>query len=220
MMCPKSPAAPRPGGPGRPKDLAKRAAILEAAKSMFVEHGFQGVSMDEIATAAGVSKLTVYSHFGDKEALFAEAVKSHCERGLPPALFEPAPGVPLRERLLAIGTAFYAMASSPEAVAGYRVLCTPQLACTPLSQLFWDAGPRRIQQGLAAVLARRVAAGELEIDDVERAAGQLLALFKGEAHALLVFGCRAAGDHDAAAHIAAGVDMFLRAYGTARRESR
>ncbi|HOZ25340.1 MAG TPA: helix-turn-helix domain-containing protein, partial [Thermomonas sp.] len=74
-------ATPKPAGPGRPKDPGKRAAILDAAKRMFVAHGFDGVSMDQIASEAGVSKLTVYSHFGDKESLFAEAVRAHCEAG-------------------------------------------------------------------------------------------------------------------------------------------
>ena len=68
------PAPARTAGPGRPKDLAKRAAILEAAKQLFLEQGYQGVSMDQIAATAGVSKLTVYSHFGDKETLFAATI--------------------------------------------------------------------------------------------------------------------------------------------------
>src|SRR5688500_19640533 len=72
--------APKSAGPGRPKDLGKRAAILEAAKQMFTQGGFDGASMDQIAAAAGVSKLTVYSHYGDKEALFVAVVKSHCEQ--------------------------------------------------------------------------------------------------------------------------------------------
>src|SRR3546814_6941872 len=97
---PAATAPARPASPGRPKDLAKGAAILDAAKRMFTEHGFDRTSMDQIASEAGVSKLTVYSHFGDKEALFAAAVKSHCETRLPDALFEPSPDTPLRERLL------------------------------------------------------------------------------------------------------------------------
>lgn len=205
-------------GPGRPKDLGKRAAILEAAKQMFTQHGFDGVSMDQIAAAAGVSKLTVYSHYGDKEALFVAVVKSHCEQQLPSSLFEPMPQVPLRERLLTIAQAFYAMISSPAAVAGHRMLCTPQLANSPLPQLFWEAGPKRVQSDFAALLQRRIAAGELEIPDVARAASQFFILLKGEPHARLVFGC---GDPDAVvdidAHLAATVDVFARAYAPAAR---
>ena len=50
-----------PSGPGRPKDLAKRRAILDAAKILFLSKGYANTSMDAVATEAGVSKLTVYS---------------------------------------------------------------------------------------------------------------------------------------------------------------
>ncbi|MQT72625.1 TetR family transcriptional regulator, partial [Pseudomonas sp. FSL R10-0071] len=59
---------------GRPKDMAKRQAILDAAKSLFLTHGYANTSMDAVATLAGVSKLTVYSHFTDKETLFSSAI--------------------------------------------------------------------------------------------------------------------------------------------------
>ncbi len=78
-----SPAPAKAAGPGRPKDLGKRASILEAAKRLFLEQGYQGVSMDQIATAAGVSKLTVYSHFGDKETLFSDAIAAKLRRCCP-----------------------------------------------------------------------------------------------------------------------------------------
>ena len=63
------------------------AAILEAAKQLFAREGFAGVSMDKIAAEAGVSKLTVYSHFGDKEALFAAAIRAKCEEMMPCLLY-------------------------------------------------------------------------------------------------------------------------------------
>lgn len=215
---PRTPGAASTAGPGRPKDLGKRAAILDAAKRLFVAQGFEGVSMDAIATEAGVSKLTVYSHFGDKEALFAEAVKSHCERGVPAALLEERPAQPVRERLTEIAAAFYAMISSPEAVAGHRILCSPQVMDTPLPQLFWEAGPRRVQDGLKALLDRRVAAGDLDIPDTALAASQFFTLLKGEPHARLVFGCGCSGEPHMTpdAHVAACIDMFLRAYGMRR----
>ncbi|MEG3184378.1 TetR/AcrR family transcriptional regulator [Novilysobacter erysipheiresistens] len=216
----KPPAPSRTAGPGRPKDLGKRAAILEAAKQMFTRLGFDGASMDQIAAEAGVSKLTVYSHFGDKETLFGAAVKSHCETQLPPALFEPSPATPLRERLLAIARAFYAMISSPEAVAGHRMLCTPQLAGSALSQLFWEAGPQRVHGSFVALLQRRVASGELAIDAgdadaLHRAAAQFFALLKGEPHAMLVFGCCEATPAQIEAHLGAAVDLFMRGYASA-----
>jgi len=222
MSPARSPAKPakvvkaaKPAGvatPGRPKDLGKRAAILDAARRLFTTQGFDGVSMDQIAAEAGVSKLTVYSHFGDKETLFAAVVKSYCEQQLPDSLFAAHPEVPLRERLLQVARAFFAMVSAPEAVAGHRILCTPQIADSSLPRLFWEAGPRRVQDAFAELLRRRMAGGELAIDDVPRASAQFFTLLKGEPHAQMVFGCGDLCRGDAEAHVAATVDMFLRAY--------
>ena len=180
----RTPASPpKAASPGRPKDLVKRAAILEAAKRMFVQHGFERVSMDQVAAEAGVSKLTVYSHFGDKDSLFAEAVRAHCEQNLPARLFESEPGTPLRERLLAIGQAFFAMVMTPEAVAGHLVLCSPQVAARGMAGMFWEAGPERVKAAFRSLLEDRIARGELEIDDPARAAGHFFALLKGDLHA-------------------------------------
>ena len=207
------PPIPRPNAPGRPKDLGKRAAILDAAKRLFVEQGYDGVSMDQIAAAAGVSKLTVYSHFGDKDALFSAAARAYCEQRLPAELFHPNPDVPLRERLFEIAQAFYAMVSSPEAVSGHRILCTPQMADSPVPAMFWEAGPKRVQAEFSELLQRRVDAGELDIDDVALAASQFFTLLKGELHARMLCGlCARPQRVDVAAHLDACVDLFLRAY--------
>ena len=216
-----APASSRPAGPGRPKDLGKRAAILDAAKRLFVTQGFAGVSMDQIASEAGVSKLTVYSHFGDKEALFADAVRAHCVQQLPDSLFEAADASPLREGLLQIARAFFAMLGGPEALAGHRIMCTPQVIDSHMPQLFWEAGPQRVLDSLALVLQHHVDTGELAIPDVQVAASQFLTLAKGELHARMVFGCCHGGgvepaQHEVEAQLEAAVDLFLRGYAPGR----
>jgi TetR/AcrR family transcriptional repressor of mexJK operon len=218
----KTVESPRPGekrssGPGRPKDLGKRAAILAAAKRLFVTQGFAGVSMDQIAAEAGVSKLTVYSHFGDKDALFAAAVQAHFEQQMPGSLFAAADAAPLREGLQQIARAFMAMIVDPDALAGHRIMCTPQVIESGMPQQAWEAGPERTISMVAAVLAHHVDRGELDIDDVPRAASQFLCLVKGDLHQRLVFGCCAPPlAHEVERQIEGAVEMFLRAYGTAR----
>jgi AcrR family transcriptional regulator len=59
-----------------PKSKAKAAAILQGAMQEFLAHGYAATSMDRIAKAAGVSKATVYSHFGDKEGLFNALIQN------------------------------------------------------------------------------------------------------------------------------------------------
>ena len=208
-----SAVAPKPAAPGRPKDPEKRAAILESARRLFLTQGYERVSMDQIAAGAGVSKLTVYSHYGDKDSLFGEAVRAHCEQGMPTRLFDEDAGTPLRERLDVIGHAFCAMVMAPDAVAGHRILCSPQMTGSALPEVFWKAGPQRVQEAFSALLDRRIAAGELDIDDTQRASAFFFTLLKGEPHAQAVFGYRCGGSTDSADdHIAAVVDMFLRAY--------
>ncbi|MEO5630008.1 MAG: TetR/AcrR family transcriptional regulator [Thermomonas sp.] len=205
--------SPKSLAPGRPKDLGKRAAILEAARKLFLTQGFERVSMDQIASEAGVSKLTVYSHFGDKDSLFGEAVRAHCEQGMPTSLFNEQADTPLRERLEVIGNAFFAMVMAPEAISGHRILCSPQVTKSALPAVFWEAGPRRVQGAFAALLERRIKAEELEIEDPQRAASFFFTLLKGDPHAHAVFGYCCNGPVDGPGeHVAAVVDLFLRAY--------
>ena len=67
---------------GRPKDREKHKKILAAAKTVFLKSGYHGSSMNEIAQTAGVTKLTVYNHFQDKEKLFTCAIEQACEQSI------------------------------------------------------------------------------------------------------------------------------------------
>jgi len=199
-------------GPGRPKDLSKRAAILDTAKRLFVAHGFDGVSMDTIATEAGVSKLTVYSHFGDKHTLFAEAIASKCCEQMPDALFAAPVEGDCRAHLQHIGRAFFSLITSHEALAMHRMMQVPGTDVR-LQQLFWNAGPARVQGAFAQYLQDCVDRGQLQVPDVRRAATQFFALLKGEMHMLMMCGLCTAPEPDAVdAHIEATVDLFLRAH--------
>jgi TetR/AcrR family transcriptional repressor of mexJK operon len=206
-------AVTKPIGPGRPKDMEKRAAILEAAKQLFVKQGFEGTSMDAIANKAGVSKLTVYSHYRDKETLFAEAVRSKCDTLMPDELFQPDLKGPLRKQLLAIARAFFSLITSEDAIAIHRTIIANSRTAPKLADRFWQAGPLKVQEGLESFLRAEVEVGKLDIPDMHRAATQFYCLLKGECYARMEFGC---GEPPTAReideHLNATVDFFLRAY--------
>ncbi len=204
---------PRPLGPGRPKDLEKRQAVLGAAQELFLAQGYAATSMDAVAQAAGVSKLTVYSHFGDKEGLFRAAIESHCDATLPHVAFEFQPAGDLREQLLGIARAFRALMFSPEAVALHRVLIAEVQPDGELARAFYAAGPCRTIDEFAGFLRGAHAAGRLEITDFSAAASQFFAMLKGETHLCRLIGLPSPHDARAVdAQIAGVVDMFLRAY--------
>jgi TetR/AcrR family transcriptional repressor of mexJK operon len=202
-----------PSGPGRPKDLVKRKAILEAAKSLFLSRGYDGSSMDVIAAEAGVSKLTVYSHFTDKETLFAEAVKSKCEEQLPELLFELNDDAPIDQVLLGIGRGFNALINSRESVELHRVMVSLAAQDSKLSRLFYEAGPQRVLNGMEALLRRADQHGKLRVSNPLSAADHFFCLIKGGANFRLLIGCGDAPQGDAAeAHVRDAVSVFLRAF--------
>lgn len=53
----------------------KKEAILSTAKALFAESGYQAIGVDRITAASGASKMTLYSHFGNKENLIVEVLK-------------------------------------------------------------------------------------------------------------------------------------------------
>lgn len=201
-------------GPGRPKDLEKKAAILDAAKRLFTQRGYDGVSMEAIAAEAAVSKLTVYNHFSDKENLFAEAVKCRCEELLPIAVFEADPGArPIDQQLRDIALAFHALITSDEAVQLHRTLAARAMTDTGLARRFYEAGPRRVIDALQGFLDRAHAVGVLTVPDSHRAAAHFFCLLKGEHHLQLIVGCCGALPEEACrAHIDSVVGLFVRAY--------
>lgn len=203
----------QPSGPGRPKDPAKRLAILEAAKTLFLRHGYDGSSMDAIAAEAGVSKLTVYSHFTDKETLFSAAVKAKCEEQLPELLFELPTDVPLETLLLNIARGFLALVNSCESVELHRMMISLASQDPKLSLMFYQAGPQRVLEEMETLLRKASQRGLLRIDDPPQAADQFFCLVKGGAHFRLLIGCGEPLQGEAAErHVRDAVGLFLRAY--------
>ncbi len=200
-------------GPGRPKDLAKREAILEAAKSLFLSLGYANTSMDAVAAAAGVSKLTVYSHFQDKQTLFCSAVMATCQIQLPDLLFEYPEGVPVEEVLLNIARGFQALISSDEAVKLSRLIMAQGSLDPSFGEYFYEAGPKRVLAGMEALLRGAHERGLLRIDNPLRAAEHFFCLVKGAPDYRLLLGCAGPLEgEEAEAHVREVVGIFVRAF--------
>lgn len=213
-MTARKPPRPR----GRPKDAAKRRAILDAAKDLFSRQGLDSTSMDAVAAAAGVSKLTVYSHFRNKNELFQCAVEEKCQEHTPPAFFDVQSTLPLRQRLLQIGEGFTALIYSDEAVDLYRMIAAQARGGdTQLGKLFFAAGPRRNLEQFSLLLRAADAAGELRVPNPQQAAAHFFCLLKGLHHLRAMMGIEKTPTAAMRkAHVADVVDLFLRAYGPER----
>ena len=199
--------------PGRPKDMAKRQSILEAAKSLFLSKGFASTSMDAVANLAGVSKLTVYSHFTDKEKLFSAAIMATCSEQLPDLFFELPAGVPVDAVLLNIARGFYTLINSEESLNLHRLMMTLGSQDPKLSQIFFEAGPERIVLEMGRLLSHIHQTGALHIDKPEAAAEHFFCLIKGGPNFRLLYcyGEPLTSD-EAHTHVRDVVGLFMRAY--------
>ena len=206
----------RPQGPGRPKDMEKRAAILVAAKALFIRNAFAGTSMDAVAAEAGVSKLTVYSHFGDKDNLFREVIRSRIQDLLPEETYFFDPHADIRATLLRVALTHAHLDCNAETVGTFRAILSDCRQGNPrYGKLIWEEGSLRTHGLMEHLLRQAVDAGQLDIDDVPRACMQFFTLVKGNLMMRQMFGgmgCPESYAEEIEATARAGVGMFLRAY--------
>lgn len=197
-------------------DGAKRRQILDGARAVFLEKGFDAASMGEIARAAGVSKGTLYVYFESKEDLFGALVKRQC--GLTAErLFElDADNHDVREVLYRLGLSFVEAMVESSHVQTVRMVIGSADRRPEIGQLFLQAGPRAGIGRLSDWLRAKVEQGELVIDDVEIAASQFLVLCHGPVTMPVLLGGEAPPPQERiAAIVKHAVDLFLAGYGPA-----
>ncbi|WP_412515324.1 TetR/AcrR family transcriptional regulator [Actinomadura madurae] len=200
--------------PGRRRrSEAKRAAILDAAEDRFLADGYERASMDVIAARAGVSKRTVYDHFGEKSAVYlrvVERVHASLVRTVGAAIEEELrPGRGLREGLSAFARRIVTGTFPSSDYVTFRRLASERAA--PRLALSTGDRPERM---LAARFAELAAGGGLRADEPELAARHFTALTVELAlHALDAGAETGADETEILRLVDRGVDAFLRAYG-------
>lgn len=196
----------------RSKSEYKRRQILEAATKNFTEHGFSATSMSVIAKRAGVSKQTVYSHFGNKDELFCTAITTKCGAlGLTDLLTKNLG--PAEQTLQILASRFFEMITSSDAVAVHRICTSESLKYPHLAQLFFKAGPEYIVQHLELCFSEYNHRGELYISNAHHAAVQFLAILKGEVWDRLILNVKVSlTETEIKDYLESSVALFVRGY--------
>lgn len=196
---------------GRPRDAAKDEAILLAAGDLFLERGFETVSLDTVAHDAGVSKATIYARYADKDALFAAVLRQECERVVSPDSFFPAPDQPVRDTLIALGTRFLELVTGDKAIQMHRVLVAETARAPRMAELFYEAAVESLKNRFATWLEVETSRGRLQVVDPHGAAWRFLGAVKGEAHLRAALGLPAVAPERLRIHVERCADEFLRA---------
>lgn len=194
---------------GRPRDAAKDEAILEAAGHLFMERGYEAVSLDAVAAEAGVSKATIYARWPDKEALFCAVLRHECDRVVMPDGFRPDPGTPVRDTLIWLGHRFLDLVLGDKAMAMHRVLVAESSRAPRMAELFFETAVLSLKDRFAEWLAAETEAGRLYVSDPERAAWRFLGAVKGEAHMRASYGMAPIAPDALADHVRACADDFI-----------
>jgi AcrR family transcriptional regulator len=197
--------------PSGERAARKRAAILRAAREVFLDSGF-GTGIDQIAAKAGVSKVTVYNHFGSKEELFIEVVRDSLEQ----ALGEPLRvmredlrgGGDIREVLVRTARGWVRGLVDRD-ISALRALITAEARRFPeLGRAWRERGPDRFAGPLTEALNQR---NDLRIPNMDLALVQFYALVLYPHIVHSAYGDTLNEDFTDEL-ITTGVDMFLSYY--------
>ncbi|APG94644.1 TetR/AcrR family transcriptional regulator [Sinorhizobium americanum] len=202
------------GRRGRPVNEALGQTIVDAAGELFAELGFQATTLNKVAQRAKISKLSIYRHFENKEALFGAAFAARCQQFVPLALFEGVDGS-AADQLMAVASSLLRTLLRPDV----RNVEAMVMADTPnqksLSKLHYEAGPAHIIAQIEALLRQLHAKAVLNVPDPRQSARLFAALIKGSD--LLVIArfdeARAEDDNEIESYCRSAVAMFIAAHG-------
>ena len=150
--------------PGRPRSARAHQAILDAAVALFIDEGFEAMSVEAVAARAGVGKATIYRRWRSKESLVIDAIAQLLAE--PPS---PDSGSVLRD-LVGLGRELYQLMTSAATGGVFPRMAAQVARGSPLGRLYEERviGPRRAV--LALALRRGIERGELPGDvDIELA---------------------------------------------------
>ena len=175
-------AGPPTAGPATcgPRGLARRQAILAAARRLFIEKGFEKTTLSDIIAVAGGSRATLYEHFGDKEGLFRaimEEDNAMILSGLAPAQADDR--VTPEAGLTAFALHLVKALLNEETTGTVRILISEGDRVPDIAEAFFRIGPENAIRRLAEYLQRLTDNGTLQIEDPAVAAQAFLGMVTG-----------------------------------------
>lgn len=194
----------------------KTERILDAAHRVFLRSGYGAATVDAIATAARVSKATIYTRFDSKQAMFAAVIQRECRAcSRRMALDEAADTPDLAAALHRVADTLLDIILLPQNLAIQRLVIAEMPRFPELGAVFYESGPAVTLSNLAAFLDREKDRSHLRFKDATVAAQQFISLLRGDIQVRALIGV---GDLSDAArkHVAdRTVEAFLRLYARA-----
>lgn len=194
-------------------DRSKRRQILDGARKVFMNLGFDGASMGEIARSAGVSKGTLYVYFADKSRLFEAIVEEEAyEQG--EIAFNFDPGRDAATTLREFGEAYMALICRPGGGSAIRTVMAIAERMPEVGRRYYERVLERTNNRLALYLDAHIVSGELAIDDSRLAASQFMLACQASLFLPFIFQAAPAPSPERISEVVdSATRMFLAAYG-------
>ena len=194
------------------EDSSKRRQILDGARKVFMDLGFDGASMGEIARAAQVSKGTLYVYFADKCALF-EAILEQEALQYGQVVFNFDPARDAETTLKEFGRAYIHLLCRPGGGSAIRTVMAIAERMPDVGRRYYARVLDKSINRLSGYLQARVAAGDLAIGDCDLAAAQFMELCKASLFLPFVFQAAPAPSEERMTEVVdSATRMFLAAY--------
>ena len=194
----------------------KRQVILDAATTVFSEHGFVGANLDEVVAAAAVSKQTLYKHFTDKATLFREIVLELGNQVDAQFLDLPEPDAieDVDVWIQALAVRFVRSIMDPKVQRVRRLVIAEAPRFPDVANAYWEGGFHRLIGKVAEHLRRLTDAGMLQVSDPLTAAQHFAGLLLWIPSNRTMFSGRpdVVTDDELEGYARAGATAFLRAY--------
>ncbi|MCK1358365.1 TetR/AcrR family transcriptional regulator [Bradyrhizobium sp. 199] len=194
------------------EDSSKRRQILDGARKVFMDLGFDGASMGEIARAAQVSKGTLYVYFADKGALFEAILEQEAlQHGQVVFNFDPARDA--ETTLKEFGWAYIHLLCRPGGGSAIRTVMAIAERMPDVGRRYYARVLDKSISRLSDYLKTRVGCGDLKIDDCDLAAAQFMELCKASLFLPFVFQAAPAPSEQRMTEVVdSAARMFLAAY--------
>jgi AcrR family transcriptional regulator len=164
------------------RSVTKRAELLRIATDMFLEHGYDAVSVEAIVQRAGGTKTNVYKHFGGKAELFAAALEGLCRELVRSITQVSCDGLEVEDALRAYGRKFLQTVLGERALKQHRMIVAESVRFPDLGRRWIGAGPEAAYRSLAAYLAKQQARGKLRPGSPRRLAILFLDMLTFDLH--------------------------------------
>lgn len=164
------------------ESLSDRAIlVLNVAKELFLQHGYEKTSLDMVIKGAGGSRRTVYAEFGNKQQLFQAVILRKIDE-LQQNLRQLNTKEDPQTVLINMGTEFLSVLLAPDSLAMFRLMVGNVTRLPEVGKEVYQAGPPIGIKPLAEYLGGLQQQGLIQVEDTEQASHLLMAMFKGHIH--------------------------------------